>query len=173
MQKQQGFTLIELVVVIIILGVLAVTAAPKFINLQSDARMSALQGLKGAINGSNALIFSKAVLESKQKAESETLSINGSSGVEDDVAIKYGYMDANLTAFNNGMDASFEAGTSPSDSGSSDWVANVDSSGTSITFWQRGAPADTSGGSTACKIVYTPAASDGALPSVVITDNGC
>ncbi|MBM7073074.1 prepilin-type N-terminal cleavage/methylation domain-containing protein [Shewanella sp. 202IG2-18] len=42
MQKQQGFTLIELVVVIIILGILAVTAAPKFINLQSDARKSAL-----------------------------------------------------------------------------------------------------------------------------------
>ncbi|MGL4750761.1 MAG: type II secretion system protein, partial [Shewanella sp.] len=38
MKRQQGFTLIELVVVIIILGILAVTAAPKFINLQSDAR---------------------------------------------------------------------------------------------------------------------------------------
>ena len=36
--KQQGFTLMELVVVIIILGNLAVTAAPKFINFQSDAR---------------------------------------------------------------------------------------------------------------------------------------
>ncbi|MGS0728942.1 type II secretion system protein, partial [Shewanella sp. 0m-11] len=51
MQKQNGFTLIELVVVIIILGILAVTAAPKFINLQSDARASALQGVKGAIQG--------------------------------------------------------------------------------------------------------------------------
>ena len=46
MKRQQGFTLIELVVVIIILGILAVTAAPKFINLQSDARASAIQGLK-------------------------------------------------------------------------------------------------------------------------------
>ncbi len=51
MKRQQGFTLIELVVVIIILGILAVTAAPKFINLQSDARTSAIQGMKGAIQG--------------------------------------------------------------------------------------------------------------------------
>ncbi|ACJ27327.1 MSHA pilin protein MshA [Shewanella piezotolerans WP3] len=51
MNKQNGFTLIELVVVIIILGILAVTAAPKFINLQGDARVSTLQGMKAAIQG--------------------------------------------------------------------------------------------------------------------------
>ena len=63
--NNQGFTLIELVVVIIILGILAVTAAPKFINLQSDAYFSALQGLKAAINGSNTLIYSKAAANFK------------------------------------------------------------------------------------------------------------
>ena len=49
MKRQGGFTLIELVVVIVILGILAVTAAPRFLNLQDDARDSALEGLKGAI----------------------------------------------------------------------------------------------------------------------------
>ncbi|HAA96802.1 MAG TPA: type II secretion system protein, partial [Alteromonas macleodii] len=47
MQKvstQQGFTLIELIIVIVLLGILAVTAAPKFLNLQDDARDSVLQG---------------------------------------------------------------------------------------------------------------------------------
>ena len=47
MKKQAGFTLIELVIVIIILGILAVTAAPKFLNLQDDARYSAAQGVAG------------------------------------------------------------------------------------------------------------------------------
>ncbi len=49
MRKQTGFTLIELVVVIVVLGILAVTAAPRFLNLQSDAREARLGGMKGAI----------------------------------------------------------------------------------------------------------------------------
>ena len=43
--KKNGFTLIELVVVIVILGILAVVAAPKFMNLQNDARNASLKGL--------------------------------------------------------------------------------------------------------------------------------
>ena len=50
MKKQGGFTLIELVVVIVILGILAVTAAPRFLNLQDDAKeRQTLEGLAGAI----------------------------------------------------------------------------------------------------------------------------
>ena len=76
MQKQNGFTLVELVVVIIILGILAVTAAPKFINMQSDARLSTLQGVKGAINGANVMIYAKASLDGKNKAASEIISLD-------------------------------------------------------------------------------------------------
>ncbi|EAS45559.1 type II secretion system protein [Photobacterium profundum] len=47
--RRNGFTLIELVVVIVLLGILAVTAAPRFLNLQTDARNAALEGLKGSI----------------------------------------------------------------------------------------------------------------------------
>ncbi len=63
MVKSQGFTLIELIIVIIILGVLSVTAAPKFLNLSSDANIAALNGLKGAMSSTSSIIQLKAVIE--------------------------------------------------------------------------------------------------------------
>ncbi len=181
MRRQQGFTLIELVVVIIILGILAVTAAPKFINLQSDARASALQGLKGAIQGANSLVYSKAALLGIEGAETGSVDVLGNTvagtpatGTADDVPVVYGYMAATKDALEAGMDVKFNTGTSPtsavpSGEDAADWV--IDASGNSATIWQRGAPADTI--SESCKIVYTQSASAGALPSIVLTDSGC
>lgn len=61
-KTQQGFTLVELIIVIVILGILAVTAAPRFLNFQSDAKASVIDGIVGSLNAGVRLVEGKAII---------------------------------------------------------------------------------------------------------------
>ncbi len=149
MKRQGGFTLIELVVVIVILGILAVTAAPRFLNLQDDARAASLQGLKGAIDGAAGIVYGKAAIEGKEA--SAAASVEG-------ITTAYGYPTADTAGIGAAVIGLSE-----------DWDTATSGSSLVITF-------EDAASATTCYVQYSPATGTGvsqAASTTVVTGTGC
>ncbi|PKH06486.1 prepilin-type N-terminal cleavage/methylation domain-containing protein [Moritella sp. Urea-trap-13] len=98
MKKSNGFTLVELVIVIIVLGILSATAVPKFMNIHSDARKATLDGFAGAFLSANTVVMSKAAIDGiKFSHDSQKLN-------DSDITVKSGNMDITVKNINNAMD---------------------------------------------------------------------
>jgi MSHA pilin protein MshA len=141
----RGFTLIELVVVIVILGILAAFAVPRFMGLERQARISSLQALNGSVRSAAALAHSVWLVDGTSPA---TISVEGTS-----VAMTNGYPDAaalvSTLQDTTGFTPTVAAGV--------------------LTFTRVGAPTAAN-----CSFTYAPPASANGAPTIstpVIT--GC
>lgn len=158
MLKQHGFTLIELVVVIVILGVLAATALPKILNLGKDARIATVNHVAGAVKSAANLAYltcySKgACLKDSTSASVAFIGPNGVTGV---------------------LFHSYPTGLSrvPSYFGIKDWL-NLEGG---VTLYELTAPTaeirvDSAPNPAACKVTYLE--SYGSGPIITITTSGC
>jgi len=103
MKRNAGFTLIELVIVIIVLGILAATAVPKFINLQDDARASVVKGAEAAIHSSANLIYSKSAIDGVETSSAATVTAAGET-----IKTVFGYPDGTTLALTLDLDDAFK-----------------------------------------------------------------
>jgi MSHA pilin protein MshA len=149
--NQQGFTLIELVVVIVILGILAVTAAPKFIDLTGDAKKSVVQAVKASLSSARDLAHAKVIVNGNLNANAisiagKNITLSGSYPAATSIADLI-----DLEVSNSSSEAVFEL-----DDTTSAGIATFSYIGVSD-----------------CQAVYTQTSNKDIPPEITVTTTGC
>ncbi|WP_153131390.1 pilin [Dechloromonas hortensis] len=149
--KQKGFTLIELIVVIVILGILAATALPRFINVATDARIAAMNGVAGGLRSAVALAQSRYVATGDATATTVNMGLGGTPT-------------SVVVAAGTGIPAATAAGIQAAMQSTDGFTFACPAGGGVCTITQNGSPA-------ACAVTYTEAT--GVVSTAAVTTANC